>query len=90
MISKIKTSGDLPNERGFSNVVNWNSANEFIKGVQDSINKNTGKKEDVVMQVTPPVSETKILGMHPMTLMIVTLGVLVVGITGVIIYKKSK
>ena len=86
MTSKIQTSGDLPNERGFSNVVNWNTANDFIQGVKDSLN--TGKKEEVI--ITPaPVSETKILGMHPMTLMIVTLGVLVVGITGVINYKKS-
>ena len=32
--------------------------------------------------------ETLILGMHPMTLVIVSAGVLVLAITGVIIYKK--
>lgn len=32
--------------------------------------------------------ETLILGMHPMTLVILSAGVLVLAITGVIIYKK--
>jgi len=86
---KIKTSGDLPNEEGFSNVVNWNKANEFVEGIKDTLNRNAGKTDELVVKPAP-VSETTILGMHPMTLMIVTVSVLALGITGIIIYNKSK
>lgn len=81
-------NSDLPNSQRFSNAVDWDKAKEFVKDTLNTLNTNAGKKEEIVKPA--PVAETKILGMHPMTLMITTFGVLIIGITGVILYNKYK
>lgn len=85
-----KSSGDLPNEKGFSNVVDWTKVGEVAETVvKDTLGRNnTGKKDDVIIPKPAPVSEKKILGLHPMTFIITTVSILALSITGIIIYKK--
>lgn len=81
-----KINSELPNQK-FSNAVDWDRVGSVAKNIKDTINP-SGKKEEVVVPKQEPISETKILGMHPMTLMIVSLSVIALSITGIVIYKK--
>ena len=81
-----KINSELPNQR-FSNAVDWEKVGDTAKTIKDKLLP-SGKKDEVVVLKPEPISETKILGMHPMTLMIVSLSVIALSITGIVIYKK--
>ena len=58
-----------------------------LKGGSKSDAGSTDKKPDAAL---PPKGETKILGMHPMTLVLGTAGVLILATVGIIVVKMIK
>lgn len=83
----IRRSESLPNDSKFSNAVDWTKVGEVAETVKDTLGRNAGKKDEVVVKPAP-ISEKKILGLHPMTFIITSVSILALSITGIIIYKK--
>ena len=79
-------NSELPNSENFSNLDwDWGKVGD-IDIVKDLGTKKSKNEIDAIQKA--PISQKKILGMHPMTLVILSAGGLVLAITGVIIYKK--
>ena len=79
-------NSELPNSENFSNLDwDWGKVGD-IDIVKDLGTKKSKNEIDAIQKA--PISQKKILGMHPMTMIITSVGLIVLSITGIIIYRK--
>lgn len=68
----------------------WYDAGDSIKSEANKLGNAIEGKKDESVPVIPPPQDTTILGMHPMTLVIGTVGIMALTGLVIIIFKKKK
>ena len=80
-------NSELANSNNFYNAVDWDKVGNIVETVKDTIG-GKGSKDPKETLPKPTIKETKILGMHPMTMIIATVSILVVSIVVIKIIKN--